>query len=492
MRTQKPHHRHAPHLFLLVGVLCCSGAFLTLVTSTHPRRSLPSNVTALGLISTAGASSPSTSRSPRVGGPMIRTVIDNERGSIYTTPDGDWDRVGAAVNDPKSGAFWQMRPDALKVSQGTFHVFRQSDDTGPSWFPYSKLRAYDRAQMDRGQPSLFISATYAGKKRPVLWNWSLGFPSQGGAPMTSPSEWEYAVNVADDRFVDFWLANYANPILLHRYYDLHGAPASLAGPYPNEWIGVDEAAFNYRIYGVLDDNNHWVGGVSWDAPYPQGSAGMHRMFRVFFAKLKQRRPALHIMANLGTMDDWSQAQSDFANVDGLMLEDLRTGNREDSSGSARDKFYDRYIVFRWLASRRKIALIRSFVDDEHYAADLRSSYVAYLIYRGANFFFDPVHKGTNSEVAPGDYAAMRAALGLPMGEPVDQEAVGTSKRGHRLYTRYTQGGVVYFNYTGAARTIALPPGRAYYDHDGRQVTSLTVPDLAGDYVTYAKGPPNGR
>jgi len=413
---------------------------------------------------------------------MVRTVINDERGSIYTTPAGAWERVGAAVNDPKSGAFWQMRPDALKVSQGAFHVFRQSDDTAPSWFPYSKLRAYDRAQTAKGRPSLFISATYAGKKRPVLWNWSLGFPSPGGAPTTPPSGWEYAVNVADDRFVDFWLANYADPILLHRYYDLHGNRASLAGPYPNEWIGLDEAAFNYGIYGVLNDNNRWVGGVPWDAPYPRNSAGMHQMFQQFFAKLKRRRPGLRIMANLGTMDDWSQAQSDFANVDGLMLEDLLTGNREDPSDSARDKFYDHYIVFRSLASRRKVALIRSFVDDKHYAADLRSSYVAYLIYRGANFFFDPVHKGTNSEVVPGDYAALRAALGAP----VDQRATGMGSRGYRFYTRYTQGGVVYFNYTGAARTVALPRGRAYYDHEGNRITRLTVPDLAGDYVTYAR------
>jgi hypothetical protein len=82
---------------------------------------------------------------------------------------------------------------------------------------------------------------------------------------------------------------------------------------------------------------------------------------------------------------------------------------------------------------------------------------------------------------------MKNDLGLPVADPVDQQARGQSDPGYRLYSRQTQGGIVYLNYTGSTQTITLPAGQTYYDHSGTAVTSLTIPELTGDYVTYARG-----
>jgi hypothetical protein len=100
-----------------------------------------------------------------------RTVIDDERGSIYTTPyGGDMSGLGAYVGNPKTYAFWRMQDNALKIAHGHFHVFRPTEDTSWSYFPYTKLGNFEAREVAAGRPPLFLTATYAGKKRPVLWN----------------------------------------------------------------------------------------------------------------------------------------------------------------------------------------------------------------------------------------------------------------------------------------------------------------------------------
>ena len=91
-----------------------------------------------------------------------------------------------------------MSPEALKILHSRFHLFKPSDDTTWNWFPYAALRAFEKAEVAAGRPPIFITATYMGKKRPVVWNWSLGLQGQtSGVPKTPSSNWEYAVNVAD-------------------------------------------------------------------------------------------------------------------------------------------------------------------------------------------------------------------------------------------------------------------------------------------------------
>jgi len=104
-----------------------------------------------------------------------------------------------------------------------------------------------------------------------------------------------------------------------------------------------------------------------------------------------------------------------------------------------------------------------------------------MIFRDPNFFFGPTFIGpTNDGVPISDYAQMQQALGLPTAPATDSQ-YGTDP-GFRLYSRATSNGLVYLNWSGQSLTITLPNGATYLDRNGNQVTSLTIPDLSGNYV----------
>lgn len=321
-----------------------------------------------------------------------------------------------------------------------------------------------------------------------VWNWSLGFPSGGQSPSVSDqTAWEQGVNIADDRYIKWLIDNYINPVMLHQYYDSNGNRATIDGPYPNEWLGMDEMAINYGAYGVLDDNGHWVGmdqGPVMDSPFPNGSMALHQMFQTFFLRLHQLDPGIHILANLGTPDTWSSFKQDFANVDGLSLEDIFAGNREDSSGGNRDKIYNRWTNLTWWAGQGKVGLWRSLLDPtaSAYPTDVRSGLMGYLMIAGPNTAWAPEVGGNATEINPADYSSMKLALGPATGAMTSQRAAGTSDAGYALYTRHTRNGIAYVNETGATVTAQCPSGATCEDRAGVTVTSISIPDLTGDYM----------
>ena len=56
-----------------------------------------------------------------------------------------------------------------------------------------------------------------------------------------------------------------------------------------------------------------------------------------------------------------------------------------------------------------------------------------------------------------------------------------------MYWRRCQGGIAYFNMTGAAKTINLTENEHLYDAQGNRTTALTLNHQEAGYVTFESG-----
>ncbi|MGH7348528.1 MAG: chitobiase/beta-hexosaminidase C-terminal domain-containing protein [Candidatus Rokuibacteriota bacterium] len=404
-----------------------------------------------------------------------RVVADSERGLVFGQPyDGDWSRVGIYLGLPiYVDTFKAMAPEAIKISQGRFQHFSLADNRQYAYFPVDQLREYEAREVAAGRPPLFVTTTHEGRKRQVYFVWSLGTGARtGGAPGAPAAEWMQAVNVADERFIQFWIHEYARKVLR-------------AAGLPNTWIGLDNCAFQYDLYGVLDRTNRLARGVRWDRPFAQDEGQLLESVKHFFRRVKEIAPDLRLICNAGEPTDPARFRDVYADIGGIVEEDLLYHYKP--SDRSRQEIYRRHLNAAWLASTGKVGLLsfHTMPRDETLGDRLRTAYVHYLILRGANFFFAP--QFDVPEVSPALYGEMRAALGLPIG-PATSEPMAGKGDGHRLYSRPTEGGVVFLNWSGATRTIDLPADRPHYDRYGRAITRLTVPDMTGDYVVFAPGP----
>ena len=285
----------------------------------------------------------------------------------------EWSDFGAYVGAPGSAVFTKLSPHALKVVQGRFHVVKPSDDVTWAWFPYSDLVQYEMQEVEAGRPPIFVKATYRGKRRPVYWSWSLGLRDR--KPTSSPQDWEQAVNVQDDRFIRFWYEQYVRGTLSRKQL------TPLTADY---WIGLDECAFNWGLYGVIDDSGDFVAGVPWDPPFPGNEDEYLNSVMAFFRKLKQIAPNLRVMTNVGSLRDWTRFSSVFAEVPGLMLEDIY-----DPNGAlyARNSKYGLFSGLSWFGSQGRIGILRAMVGPN--LVQIRTAATTYLLLKGPNFFFAP-------------------------------------------------------------------------------------------------------
>jgi len=150
---------------------------------------------------------------------------------------------------------------------------------------------------------------------------------------------------------------------------------------------------------------------------------------------------------------------------------------------SRFQHYQLFDAISWLGSQGRVAILRAIVEPDN-TQDFRTAYMIYLLLKGTNFFFAPKFKDSTTAVPPVRYAAMRSDLG----EPADAMRIESpaTKMPYHLYSRTYERGIVYVNWTGRPQTVGLPADRAYFDSTGNRVTTITVDDLRGTYVTTAK------
>jgi hypothetical protein len=394
----------------------------------------------------------------------VRSVTPSEIGLFFAVPNGfAWKDVGAYVGNPDSEYFAQMSLGALRIQHGRFQFFSPADDTQFSLFPYSRLKQYDARESAAG-PSLFVTATYKGKRRPVYFAWSLGL--RDDIPSAPRTNWMQAVDVSSNRFIDFWVHRYVQAILWRGRV-----------PRPTQWVGIDNCAFMWELYGVIDDDGRFVAGVPWDPPYPQNSDQYLASIEQFFHKLMQVAPDIQLMCNVGSLKDPSQFQRVYVDVPGIMAEDILEA---DPREFARAGKYDLLNSFSWFGSLGRVAVLRANVRRDS-AQDLRTAYMIYLLVKGPNFFFAPEFNDSVSAVPPSQYARMRSDLGEPTAAMRIERETGKGPP-FNLYSRTYERGIIYVNWTGAPQDISLPHDR-YFDFSGRPLTAVTVPDLTGTYVT---------
>ena len=298
------------------------------------------------------------------GGDLDRVVIDNERGLIFGEPhDGDWARVGAYMGLPVYEATFQaMAPAAIKIAQGRFHHFSAADDRQFAYFPVARLRAYEARETAAGRPPLFITATQEGQRRPVYFLWSLRIDDRTGAPTAPPSEWMQAVNVADERFIRFWIDEYARKVLKR---------VGL----PNTWVGLDNCAFQYPLYGVLDQAKRFRGGVPWDHPFPQDEAQFLASVKHFFRRVREVAPDLRLICNAGDLTEPALFPEIYADIAGIAEEDLLYHYKPDAW--SRQQLYYRHLNAAWLSAAGKVGVIsfHSLSKDGALDERLRTVYI---------------------------------------------------------------------------------------------------------------------
>lgn len=413
-------------------------------------------------------------------------VLPSDRGSLFAEVAADQlASLGIALDAPNSTDWPLMRPDAVKVSHGLATLVSPSGEDQWPWFPYRKFIGYEQQEVRAGRPPLRLTATYEGRSRPVYWNWSLGFPAPGQRPkVTDSSQWEQGVNLGDDRYVQWLVKNYLRPVLLHQYFSADGRPVDADGPYPNEWVGMDEVAVNYHLYGVLDDDGRWVPmdqGPVMDRAFPNGSIAFHTMFQRFFARLHQVNPQIRVMANVGSPDNWNLFQRDVADVDGLAVEDISSNLPDDGTGFGGASTPYRWAAIATFVGQSKVALLRSLLDRNSptYDADLRTALMSYLILSGVNSAWAPQTVGDHKEIPPSEFEAMKNALGAAASGMAEHQEANSSGV---LYTRTMVKGAVYVNETGHTVTVPCPHGGVCWDRAGNRVRDISVPDHVGDYL----------
>jgi Fn3 associated len=395
---------------------------------------------------------------------QYRTVIDKEVGAVFQTPGGfSYEDYGAFIGSAPTGS---LDPNALAILYARFDKFSTSDNTMVRGFPYSALRTYESQQVAAGKAPIFITATYAGKVRPVYFSWSLGLVNN--VPTAPSSAWQYAVNVQDPRYVNFWINNYLRPIVWKVSYSV-----------PNVWFELDECAFNYGLYGVLDDTNHFVTGVTWDSPFPQTGAAYLNSVESFFSQLKTLAPDIKTMPNVGTMSDPTQFQPIFANIPGALEENIYSWHTSPTLYTRNAWYSQTYSQFSWVGTQGKVGILRAVLPTGDSNA-LLTSFVVYSLLKGPNFFFAP-GSATAVNPNPSEWMGWKSALGSPTANPMSTQE-SSAGVGYRMYMRQFKNGAVYLNLTGSTQVVTLDSRYKHWDPNGNVVTQISIPDTIGTFV----------
>ena len=395
---------------------------------------------------------------------QYRTVVDKEAASVFQTPGGfSYDDYGAFIGSAPLGS---LDPSALAIFYARFDKFSQSDDTMVRGFPYSGLRTYESQQVAAGKAPIFVTATYMGKKRPVVFSWSLGLVN--GIATAPTKNWQYAVNVGDPRYVNFWINRYIRPIVWTPSYSVR-----------NVWFELDECAFSWGVLGVLDDSKKFIPNVQWDSPFPQSEAAYLSSVASFFNQVKSLAPDVKSMPNVGSIGDPAKFQTVFAGVPGVLSEDVYSWVALKTA-YARNSWYTQiFNGMSWIGAQNKVGILRAKLPTGD-ANALQTSFVIYSLLKGPNFFFAPGNaSNVNTNISA--WMPMRSALGFPTAAATSTQ-LSSLGVGYRLYSRPFNNGAVYLNLTGSTQVVKLDARYKHYDPHGNFVTQISIPDGIGTYV----------
>lgn len=386
-----------------------------------------------------------------------RTIIDNERGGFFTYPlDQKWDQVGICVglDEPNRYPYEKMTAEAIKGIHARLQHFEQVEKLNYSRFPFQEFTDFEADEIARGREPLWVTTTYKGEKKKVLFSWH------------ARHEWgdSQAVNIRDDRFIHFLIHNYVYKTLDKQML-------------PGWWVGLDNCAFVYGLYGIWDEKHEWIDKPTWDKPFPQNDQEWLDAAKYCFRRIKDLAPDIRFICNEGTSSDMSQYADIFGITDGIIMEGFLNSDKD------RDKNWGMLSRLSGVNKNRvQVFQCSRGMDDPNRLLDM---YIAYSIFRGYDSFFN-AKDGNSVEIAPTLYQEVKNALGSPVGITHNEHEEGMSE-GYQLHWRECEGGIAYYNRTGKSKTITLPAGRSCYSPDGQKVESITLDDLRGTYVTYATG-----
>jgi hypothetical protein len=397
--------------------------------------------------------------------PQHRTVIGSEVGSIFQNPGGifPYSDYGAFVGEPA-----EPLPDqAINCVYGQVFQFAPGKTYGePIRKFYEALRKYDDSQIAQGQAPIFVTATYQGIPLPVYYAPSLDL-SPAGIPRAPRGDWQQVVNVSDPRFVNFWITTYASNLV-------NGS----------KWLELDEGEFNYAIYGVIDPRGVFVRGVTWDDPFPQNDSDYLQGVASFYNQVatynESAATPINTLTDLGSISQPAMYPQVFNGAPGVLVEDIYSWYT-NASTSVRNTFYEQsFTLLPWMDSQNKIAILRAEYPGGQ--NDLITAFAMYSLLKGFNFFFAPGNfEGVSTD--PSLWSNYLAALGNPSGA-MTSGAPSAQGPAYRLYQRQYENGIVFLNWTGSTQTVDLGSG-AYSDPNGNPVTSLSIPDGVGTFVTTA-------
>ncbi len=365
----------------------------------------------------------------------------------------------------------------------------------PDLFPYAALKAFEAAEIAASRPPIFATATVNGKQHPVFY---AAFPAGGAVdgqavPLAWQSQGRQAINVNDARYLNFFINSYLATVVF--------TAARIGTHTLNNWVSFDNGSLRYDLYGIIDDAGIWRAGVAWDSyngVFPTNETQYQAMLENGFALLKTLSPGLHCMINFGSLSSPYQIEVPllYANIDGAMSEDFLPGG---PSTFQRAQWNQLLWSFSWIVGQGKVIVPRQILpapSADPGQAILRTAVVCYLLAAGATSFFTPSWTDPTLFNGSGGPAVYPISLWLPMldalGDPNAPYAfaqtpntpaaniAGATVFGYGVYSRSTERGTVYLNLSGAPHTVNL--GSPAFDHSGNLVNSITIADMAGDYV----------
>ncbi|MFM6307698.1 MAG: hypothetical protein ACKPGB_05410, partial [Dolichospermum sp.] len=177
--------------------------------------------------------------------------------------------------------------------------------------------------------------------------------------------------------------------------------------YQNIWLGLDNCAFNYNLYGVFDEKNNFINNVKWEKPFPQNNQEFLQSVKHFFKRIKGIAPDIKIICNEGSIADETQYNQIFANTDGVILEDFLGEIYNQDGNYARDKIYQIYLRMKNFATNK----VQIYQPHTHNRDELiHDMYLGYLIFGGENRFLS-MDNDQSQEIDPKRYIKIKNALG---------------------------------------------------------------------------------